>query len=136
MTTGAEVASAARRYLGTPFVHQGRALGAGVDCAGLLACVARDLGLPLSDCVVYARQPDPVRFMAELRARFEPTQSIEPGCALHFAYGRWPMHLGVALNAEQFVHAYWGHGVILSTLAADWRERLRGAWYFPGVRYG
>ncbi len=45
MATGLEVVRVARTWLGTPYHHQGRVKGAGVDCAGLSVGVAKELGL-------------------------------------------------------------------------------------------
>lgn len=47
---------AARRYLGVPFVHQGR-LPTGMDCAGLLVLVFADEGRALRDLSHYGRTP-------------------------------------------------------------------------------
>lgn len=51
-----EIVIAARRYLGTPFLHQGRTIH-GIDCVGLLVGVAKDLGIPCKDRRDYSRQP-------------------------------------------------------------------------------
>lgn len=41
--TGAEVGAAARAWLGTPYVHQASAKGAGTDCLGLIRGLYREL---------------------------------------------------------------------------------------------
>ena len=38
--TGQDVVAEARRWLGTPWRHQARLRGVGVDCGGLVVCVA------------------------------------------------------------------------------------------------
>ena len=43
MATGLDVVRMARTWLGTPYHHQGRVKGAGVDCGGLVIGVARFL---------------------------------------------------------------------------------------------
>jgi len=48
--------TAARAYLGTPFVHRGRSRR-GLDCVGLAWCAYRDAGLTLADYRLYGRQP-------------------------------------------------------------------------------
>ena len=45
MTTRLEVAAEARRWLATPFAHQGRTRGLGCDCGGLVGGVAVALGI-------------------------------------------------------------------------------------------
>jgi len=42
-----DLVRAARQYIGTPFRHQGRLKGAGVDCCGLMICAALDCGRDL-----------------------------------------------------------------------------------------
>ena len=60
MTTRADVVAEARTWLGTKWIHQHRAKGQGVDCAGLIICVVRDLGLLSADFDIngYSRMPD------------------------------------------------------------------------------
>lgn len=47
----------AREYISTPFVHQGRLKGVGIDCIGLVVCVARESGLEIKDYHGYSEQP-------------------------------------------------------------------------------
>jgi cell wall-associated NlpC family hydrolase len=47
--TGGDVIISARRYIGVPCIHQGRSLKTGVDCVGLVVCVAHDLGIPFHE---------------------------------------------------------------------------------------
>ena len=54
--TAASLIAAARAYLGVPWRHQGRSLF-GIDCVGLLVCVARDLDIPVEDMRAYEREP-------------------------------------------------------------------------------
>lgn len=55
-----QVVAAARAWIDTPFHHQARVKGAGVDCIGLIIGVARELGLVAPDFDVqgYAETPD------------------------------------------------------------------------------
>ena len=43
--TRADAVRVARTYIDTPFQHMGRLPGVGLDCAGVLVCVARELSL-------------------------------------------------------------------------------------------
>lgn len=45
MNSGLLIVEAARKYIGTPFVRQGRIRGGGIDCSGLVVCAIRDAGL-------------------------------------------------------------------------------------------
>lgn len=51
-----EVIQAARKYLGVPFKHRGRT-DRGIDCAGLVWCAYRDLGVIKPDLKRYGREP-------------------------------------------------------------------------------
>jgi hypothetical protein len=70
MTTRAQVATQARAWIGTPFAHQHRARGVGVDCVGLVIGVARELGLVPScfDVTGYGSVPDGVALPAQCAA--------------------------------------------------------------------
>jgi cell wall-associated NlpC family hydrolase len=58
--TRMDVVAEARTWLGTPFIHQARLRGVGVDCVGLPIGVARSLGLvaPDFDVTGYPGSPD------------------------------------------------------------------------------
>ncbi|MFZ7338164.1 hypothetical protein ACLS0R_18210, partial [Comamonas jiangduensis] len=55
-----DVVAAARRCIGTPYHHQARKPGIGLDCVGLVICVARQIGAVAPDWDVrgYSRVPD------------------------------------------------------------------------------
>lgn len=48
----------ARRWLNTPFMHQQRRIGVGIDCGGLLYEIGVANRLPVFDVRRYTRQPD------------------------------------------------------------------------------
>lgn len=52
-----EVIDIARQCLKTPFRHQARVPGLGIDCVGLLVHCFKELGLPYTDEYGYARNP-------------------------------------------------------------------------------
>ncbi len=60
LISGAEVVAQALTWLGTPFHHAQILKGVGVDCAGLVIGVARELGLvaPDFDVPAYRKTPD------------------------------------------------------------------------------
>lgn len=68
MITREDIVREARALIGTKFRHQGRDPETGIDCLGLLVCVARALGHePTSDFTNYPRRPDPQKLLAGLR---------------------------------------------------------------------
>jgi len=57
----------ARKWLGTPFHHQGRLLGVGVDCLGLMVSVINELGGHIKDRPAYSRYPTGGYLIAGMR---------------------------------------------------------------------
>ena len=141
---GAAVAAEARRWLGTPFQHQGRVLGTGVDCAGLVIGVARALGLSSYDATGYARQPDGHSLAAQCEAqmrRLPAAAPLQAGDVLLLRMGRDPQHLAFVAAVDEagrpatLIHAYAEIGrCVEHRLDARWRRRILRAYRLPGVR--
>ena len=133
----------ARRWIGTPYVHQAATLGAGTDCLGLLRGVWRTL---------YGSEPETIpaytqdwaetsnteelwqaarRWLVEV-----PRRDVAVGDVLLFRMraGSVAKHLGIvsAVGPEaSFIHAYTGHGVTQSPLSAPWLRRVAAIFEFP-----
>ncbi|MGF1545146.1 MAG: NlpC/P60 family protein [Parvularculaceae bacterium] len=141
--TRAEIVAAARAWLGTPYVHQASAKGAGCDCLGLVRGVYRD---------VYGAEPEPpppyTPDWNEARAADEPLLSAarrhlvevapimaRPGEVFVFRVVRGgpAKHCGIVVGDDAFVHAYAGRAVVESWLNRWWLERLAGVFDYPGV---
>jgi len=143
MTQGARVVAASRGWIGTPYVHQASAKGAGADCLGLLRGVWRE---------VLGREPEPVppytpdwsepsgrEDLLAAAGRWlvsRPLQGAAPGDVLLFRMraGSVAKHLGIAGRVgpcPTFIHAYTGHGVIETALSAPWARRIVARFAFP-----
>lgn len=100
MTTRAEFVATARSYIGTPYHHQGRLPGVGLDCAGLViaACWAHGL-LPLSfDVTGYARTPDGQSLKAYCDEHLQEVSQdwMQPGDVLLVRWQKGPpQHMGI-----------------------------------------
>lgn len=147
MVKRADIVSAARGYLGTPFHHQGRAKGAGVDCIGLLVCSARDAGLDVIDRADYPRQPIPAELEAGLAANMDRIGvdearagdvlvfwCIDPATLPPEKRGETPQHVGF-VTPDGMLHSWSGgrqrvqeHGI-----TQGWRSRIHSAWRFRGL---
>lgn len=139
----ARIVAEARRWIGTPYVHQCAACGAGTDCLGLLRGVWRALFGPEPETVPTYTQDwaepcgrEELLAAAERWLRRKPLGAAAPGDVLLFRMreGRVAKHLGIAaqIGAEaSFVHAYTGHGVIESALSAPWARRIAVRFEFP-----
>lgn len=100
--TRQEVVAQARTWLGTPFHHQARLLGVGVDCVGLVIGVARTLNLvaPDFDVTAYPRVPDGTSFMHLVNLHMRPIQrqDMQPGDVVAVRFDSDPQHLGILGN--------------------------------------
>lgn len=135
-----QVVAAARVYTGVPFRHQGRSRE-GLDCAGLVIKVMRDLGLAPADYDVtgYGRRPDGQSMAAECRQRLVPVSLAKaaPGDVLLFRVTADPQHLAIVgeiQGARTLIHAYApSRRVVEIHLAPWWADRMVGAFRLPGV---
>lgn len=111
--TAAQVVAEARAWLGTPFHWQASAKGVGCDCKGLVAGVARELGLPEARSL-YAGISDydekvPLRLLrAGLAATLQPADEPRPGDVLLLKAGGKAQHLGI-FTGDEVIHC-WGRG--------------------------
>jgi NlpC/P60 family putative phage cell wall peptidase len=136
MASPEEILAEARRWLDTPFRHQGRCLGVGVDCIGLIVGVARGLGLEARDRTDYPRQPDGVHLEAALDTqlrRLAPGRT-RPGDVLLMRIRRLPQHVGILAEHGTLIHAHSAAGrVVEMRLDERWWDRVVAAYRFPGA---
>lgn len=143
MSRGEEVLAIAEGWLGTPYLHQASCKGAGTDCLGLLRGIWREI-YGAEPRALPAYTPD----WSEPQGREElleaahqvllpvtPGQEV-PGDVLLFRmrHGAVAKHLGIlAATGIQaaFIHAYSGHGVVLSPLSAPWQRKVAAIFRFP-----
>lgn len=119
---------AARGWLGTPFRHQGRTRGVGVDCVGLIIGVARELGIVAKnfDHNRYGKQPDPDSMLRVLRDHLDrvPVRLAEPGDILYMRFREDPQHLAILTDASTIIHAYaQGRRCLEHAYTDQWRDR-------------
>lgn len=104
MTSRADVMRVARSYLETPFHHMGRKPGVGLDCAGLVICVARELELVPADFDVPNYSPVPNgTLLAWCREHMDeiPKEAMQPGDVIVLRHLVEPQHLGIL---GEYVH--------------------------------
>lgn len=80
-----DIISAALECMHTPFLHQGRQPGVGIDCAGLLVHCFKRLGLPYSDERGYPRTP----FDGQLQKILDSQPSLERIAVADAGAGDW-----------------------------------------------
>ena len=139
------VVAESRLWLGTPFHHQGRVLGVGVDCIGLLIGIGRTLGLcaPDFDIKGYAPIPDGKTLVAQADSFMQriDRDSMGVGDVIVIRWGADPQHVGLigdyVHGGHSLIHAYGetdGSGsVIEHHLGPHHLKRFVAAYRLPGV---
>lgn len=126
---GHAIAECARRFIGTPFLHQGRQPGKGLDCVGVAFCAAWECGLKVPDFRGYGKMPDPDKMVAEIAKRCDAaTEGRLSGDLIVFAYRKGKAaHMAVACG-EHIVHAYESAGGVVCTPLGHWAPRIHSRW--------
>ncbi len=136
------VVAEARRWIGTPYLHQASAIGVGTDCLGLLRGVWRALcgdepeAIPAYSADWSEPQGDERLHDAAARYLVPAPPDWAPGQVLLFRMRRGAVakHLGIlseATTERRFIHAYTGHGVVESPLSSPWERRVAARFVFP-----
>jgi cell wall-associated NlpC family hydrolase len=143
MPTRDDVVKLARNALGTPWRHQGRLAGHGLDCVGLLVYVARELELEGGNHsnTNYGHFPDQGRVMYELGEYLDPIEfaDVMPGdVALVADDGTHSVHTGIlavdATGALTMIHAAAKNRRVVEQLFdEDLRRKFRRAYRFRGL---
>jgi cell wall-associated NlpC family hydrolase len=132
--TADDAISAARECLGTPFLHQGRLKGVGLDCAGLGVIVAQSIGAKHRDLKAYGRDP----YKGLLKETLDNQQGLKrvkrdsmlPGDLLLLRFGRQPQHLAI-YTGTTIIHAYETVGMVCEhSLDERWLARIIGVYRF------
>ncbi len=134
--TADDVVRAARTWLGTPYHHQGRLKGVGVDCAGLLVGVAQELGLSDFDVMGYTMRPDgeSLRRHCDSQMQSITRGELAAGDVVLFTFDAHPGHLGILSSPEHLIHAYLPRRkVVEHGMDAWWWAQAAGFYRFPGV---
>jgi NlpC/P60 family putative phage cell wall peptidase len=133
------IVGAARAWLGTPYRHQASTPGAGCDCLGLIRGVWRTLygGEPvrLPNYSADWRQASQRNGLLEAaQALMEPAEgAARAGQLVLFRLQRTlpPRHCGILVEADRFIHAQEGLGVVEANMSESWQRRVAGAFEFP-----
>ena len=136
-----QIVAAARGWLGTPYVHQASAKGAGTDCLGLVIGLYTELlGAAPETPPPYTpdwneRRPCDEPLLSAARRHLTEATPLRPGQILIFRIVPTgpAKHCGIVSACDRFIHAYAGRAVIESWLCRWWMTRLAGVFEFPGV---
>ncbi len=138
MISGNDVVIAASSWIGTPFQHQARVKGIGVDCAGLVIGVAHQIGVTDYDIDGYPRVPDGAMMERVLGEQLIHVNmdNMQAGDVLLFGFMKYAQHLAIItqMNPVYIIHAYQPNGKVTHhRLDTVWRRRIRGVYRLPGV---
>ncbi|MEM8828755.1 MAG: hypothetical protein AAGE96_05290 [Cyanobacteria bacterium P01_G01_bin.19] len=132
-----KVTQTALTLVDTPFQHQGRKPGLGLDCIGVPIVVAQQLGLGDFDEVEYSRNPD-----GQLKQKIETVCEpifLQPGALLIFKISVEAQHCGIftgiGSGADGLVHAWDIADKVVHQRLGDWRRKIVGCYGLPGVDY-
>ena len=148
MPTRKQILDVARTYLNTPFAHQGRTRGFGLDCVGLPLMIAQELnivdtkGRPMNGGLYSTYTGQPIDTLVldcciEHLVRKVVTQ-LKPGDIVCMRVDNVPCHVGIydEVNGQPWIiHAYNGGSckVVEHGIDRKWWRRITAAFEFPGL---
>lgn len=132
--TGLKIVEEARSFLGTPYHHQGRLKGVGVDCCMILCEVYHSCGLiPYVDPRPYSMDwmlhHSEEKYLGGVTKYGDKVDDPQPGDIALYRFGRCISHSGIVVEWPLIIHALRGAGVIYGNgLAGQLEGRLIGFW--------
>lgn len=106
----------AMSYVGTPYRHQGRSPGTGLDCIGIVVCALQSIGIPVNDRRSYRDVPhhSMLREGVERHGCVEVKQPPKRGDIMLFwmRHKRLVIHCGVCVGkGREMIHVEAGRCV-------------------------
>lgn len=140
MVTRADIVATARRYIGTRYQHQGRSLGVGLDCGGLIIVVGKALALLDYDMHPdYGRKPTGSEMQALCGEYLDlcAWDDRRAGNIGLFAFIGEPQHLGIFTEDGGLIHVYMqARRCVEHRLDSEWIDRLSAVYSYRGVSDG
>lgn len=143
MARSIDIATAARALLDTPFVHQGRRPGVGLDCIGVIVCAAEACGLKMNDFAAYGRRPNPKQLLEHAASNFvrvdEPRFGDVGLCWVHQNIRGMPHHAfilapGPKTDERWMIHSWMEVGrAVWNPYSSPWTENTYGFYRYMGV---
>jgi cell wall-associated NlpC family hydrolase len=130
-----DIVNIARSQIGMPFRHQGRVPGKALDCAGLAAYVAQQIGVEYNEWPGYGRTPHKGLLQSVLDAQpcLMRVPDRQPGDILLMKWNKEPMHVAICAGAN-IIHAYEAVGQVCEhALDAEWIKRIVQVYRFKGL---
>jgi len=124
-----DIINEAKKYLNTPFLHQGRNKN-GLDCLGLILIVLKNLNLYDKEHKDYSFDVDGNSFYSKLKSNLReiPYNELKNGDIILFNIAGNPQHVGFYYkenNREMIIHSYNSIGkVVTHELSFKWKRRI------------
>jgi len=126
--------SAVRACIDTPFHHQGRSPGVGIDCIGLIIIAMIAANIKVNDRTDYGRRPDKdslINALEEHGATPIEKEAARAGDVLVFRYDNQPQHVALATSENTMIHSFAPAGKVVETHMGDyWKRRIVTAYRF------
>lgn len=125
----------AREWLYTPWQHNQKTKGLGVDCVNFLAALAHECNYDIPPIPKrYARLAESNEIIDYLNGYFIEKDNIYPiGKAdiLLFKFSGYNTHVGIATSHETMIHASSDHGCVVEhPIDGIWIRMLKKSWRF------
>lgn len=122
MDGGNRLAESALLWLGTPYHHNAKIRGVGVDCARFVIGACEDAGLLEKDSLVLGDYSNEWALhhardvMHEVAEKYGiQVKNPRRGDIFLYQYGRVASHAGIYLGHDEIIHAYIDAGVVISS---------------------
>lgn len=141
MFTDNDIIDAARECLDTKFLHQGRIVGVGLDCVGVVVHVAKRLNINHFDESGYSYMPtngilEQTFEKQECLERISDILTIQKGDILMFRIAREPQHVAI-FTGENIIHSYSSvEKVCEHSLEERWKSRIVRVYRFKDMQKG
>ena len=135
--TREQIIAEARSLLGTPWGHQGRTPGVGIDCAGVVIHILKLNGIDY-DVAGYAYEPNgELTLHADTCMTRISKDSFQPADVVIFRIRKLPQHVAL-ITDKGMLHSFnRGAGVqsrvVETSLTDQWRAHIVAAYKFPWV---
>jgi len=129
------IIAAARSQIGVKFQHQGRVAGLALDCAGLAAYVAGQIGAEFNELPGYGRVPNNGLMESVLDGQpcLTRVYDRQPGDILLMRFSREPQHVAI-FTGENIIHSYEAVGQVCEhRLDSVWEHRIVRIYRFNKV---
>jgi NlpC/P60 family putative phage cell wall peptidase len=109
--TPEKIVEEARTWLKTPWIHEARIKGAGVDCANFLIGVYAEVGLiepftPAHYPPDWMLHQEGELFLQYLLKYTVKVDNIQPGDVVMYKFGRTESHGAIVTKWPEIIHAY------------------------------